>query len=294
VATALRRISEEVEPLSKSVPGIDPELERIVLKSLARDRSARYAGAREMKQALEAFLARAYPESGASDREPSTGVLALPVSAVASAPTPAPVPASAPFPPTFPGTFEEPPVRKRARVLPFALTAIAVVVFVFLARTSERVAPTSTETPPVPENRIRIPTPAASTATEPAVAAPPPTPAVPASPAPAPARRSASRPPGTTPPAEPRRMKYPPDFREELVLAPPAELAAACAGKLVGFSMTVTEDGSLASVKVISPSGVSACDDFVLATVRKARFKPATAADGKPVEGRFTASVGFF
>jgi len=55
----------------------------------------------------------------------------------------------------------------------------------------------------------------------------------------------------------------------------------------------VAEDGSLANAKVISPSGVPACDEIVLAAARRARYKPAIAADGKPVEGRFAASVRF-
>jgi TonB family protein len=298
MATVVRRISEEVEPLSKRVPGIDPELERIVLKSLARDRSSRYAEAREMKADLEGFLARVSPENGASGGEPSTGV--LPVSVPAA--VPAPFPASAAPAASVPGTSDARPVRKRARLLSFALAAIAVVVIAVFIRTSGRVAPTSAGTPADPENRIRIPTPAASMSTATAVPAPTlvaasafavpgePTPTISV---PAPARRAPARAAVPTPPAETRRAKYPPDFAEEPMLAPPADLTATCAGKTVGVSMTVAEDGSLASAKVISSSGAFACDDAVLAAVRKARYKPAIAADGKPVDGRFTASVRF-
>jgi len=248
LATVVRRISEEVEPLSKRVPGIDPELERIVLKALARNRSARYADAREMKADLEGFLAKAYPEEGPTDREPSTGVLAVPVPVPASAPAPAPatVPENGLLPDGVAGTFEAPTVRKRARFFPLALAAIAVVVIAFLIRTSGRVAPTSAETPPVPENRIGIPKPAA-----------------------------------------------PPAFVEEPTLVPPADLSEKCAGKIVGVSMTVAEDGSLAALRVIFSSGTPACDEVVTASVRRARFRPATAADGKPVEGSFTASLRF-
>ncbi|HQR46455.1 MAG TPA: serine/threonine-protein kinase, partial [Thermoanaerobaculia bacterium] len=49
VATVVRRLTEDAEPLSRRIPGIDPDLERIVMKSLARDRDARYASAGEMK-----------------------------------------------------------------------------------------------------------------------------------------------------------------------------------------------------------------------------------------------------
>ena len=236
VATALRRISEEVEPLSKRVPGIDPELERIVLKVLARDRSARYADAREMKAALEGFLARAYPENGASGREPSTGLLPVPVSPPAPAPAPVvvgiPSSASASVPSGATGTFEAPSFRRRARLLSLALAAIAVVVIFSFIRRSGRVAPPSAETPAVPESRLRIPTPAASSPSTTVTAAPQATPApaatstvpggaVPALSATVPARRAAARPSATAPPAEERRAKYPPDFEEPPVLTLP-------------------------------------------------------------------------
>ncbi|MFI5181811.1 MAG: TonB family protein [Thermoanaerobaculia bacterium] len=300
VATALRRITEEVEPLSKRVPGIDPELEGIVLKSLARDRSARYARAREMKAALEAFLSRVYPEEGASGLESSTGLLAIPVAAGEPTPIPAPALASAALPPSVPGTSEVPPVRRLGRLLSLLLGALAVAVIAYFIRTSGRIAPTSTEAPPVPENRIRIPTPATSKA----MVAPQPAPASPSAPTvvtgpgptisvPPPARRAAARPAATTAPAEARRAKYPPDFEELPVPTLPPDLVSTCAGRTVGLSLTVAEDGSLASTKVISSSGLAACDDVALTAVRKARYKPAMAADGKPVEGRFAVSVPF-
>jgi len=92
---------------------------------------------------------------------------------------------------------------------------------------------------------------------------------------------------------ERRRQKYPPDFEEPPHPALPAELAATCAGRTVGLSLVVAEEGTLAGAKVISSSGVPACDDVVLDAVRRARYKPAVAADGKPIEGRFAVSVPF-
>jgi TonB family protein len=55
----------------------------------------------------------------------------------------------------------------------------------------------------------------------------------------------------------------------------------------------VAENGSLAGSKVISSSGVSACDVVVLDAVWRARYKPAIATDGKPIEGRFAVAVPF-
>ncbi|HQR66354.1 MAG TPA: TonB family protein, partial [Thermoanaerobaculia bacterium] len=91
----------------------------------------------------------------------------------------------------------------------------------------------------------------------------------------------------------PPRPKSPPDFAEEPLLLPPPELATTCSGKTVGVSMTIAEDGTLSSAKVISSSGVLACDEVVLSAVAQARFKAALAADGKPVEGRFVFSARF-
>jgi serine/threonine-protein kinase len=300
VATAIRRISEDVEPLSKLLPGIDPELERIVMKSLARDRAARFADAREMQAALIAFLARAYPEVVASEVSPPTGLLPVPTPPPAPVPAPAVPPDESPAATTPTATFHAPPGRKRARLVPVALAAAAVIAIAFVIRSSGKIAPTSSKAPAVPEDRIRIPASAApGTAGTPAP--PPASPTVTTVPE-APARkkeappskpRESGRPAAPTTMPEPRRAKYQPDFAEEPLLAPPSDLATTCAGQIVGVSMTVAEDGSLASAKVISPSGVSACDEVVLSAVQKARYKPAMAFDGKPVEGRFTASVRF-
>ncbi len=297
VATALRRISEDVEPLSKRLPVIDPELERIVMKSLARDRSARFADAREMQSALAAFLARAYPEVSASELSPPTNLLSVP------APPPAPVPAPAGTPSTAgtagaTGSPRAPAVRKRVWLFSAALAAVAVAAIALVVRSSGKIAPPSSEAPP--ESR---PT-AQSSAAPGTVETPTAPPAVPTATA-VPevlvktkaARESKSRgaasPAASTPAPEPRRAKYPPDFEEPLAPTLPAELVPTCAGKTVGLSLVVAEDGSLASAKVLSSSGVASCDDVVLTFVRRARYKPAIATDGRPVEGRFAVSVPF-
>ena len=53
----VRRLDDEAPPLSKYLPEVDPDLERIVGKALARDRNARYDAA-GLRDALRAFLAR--------------------------------------------------------------------------------------------------------------------------------------------------------------------------------------------------------------------------------------------
>jgi eukaryotic-like serine/threonine-protein kinase len=58
-----RRLTEDAPPLSGRRAGIHPELERIVHKSLARDRDARYLNAAEMRDDLESFLAEVHPRA---------------------------------------------------------------------------------------------------------------------------------------------------------------------------------------------------------------------------------------
>ena len=283
VATVVRRLTEDAEPLSRRLPGADPALEQIVMRALARDREARYPSAREMKADLEAFLAKA----GAAEEDVgTTGVLM-------AVPTAAPPPPAPPETPPAPVPSEVPRAGRplRVRIARFAVLVLLVAGAAYLFRSTPRAPTASPEAPAAPEGRLRV-SPTIPAPPLPSVTTVPEKPTKKAG-APRPERRAAARLAATAIPLEPRRMKYPPEFGEDLILAPPTELTSACAGKTVGVSMTIAEDGSLASAKVISPSGVSACDDFVLAAVRKARYRTAMAADGKPVEGRFTASVRF-
>lgn len=57
IAMMTRRLTEDPEPPSAKARDLEPELERIVLKALAREREDRFATAAEMRAALEAFLA---------------------------------------------------------------------------------------------------------------------------------------------------------------------------------------------------------------------------------------------
>lgn len=54
----MRRLTDAPESLAWKRPGIHPQLEAIVMKSLARDRNARFATAGEMRDALEEYLER--------------------------------------------------------------------------------------------------------------------------------------------------------------------------------------------------------------------------------------------
>jgi len=285
VATVVRRLTEDAEPLSRRLPGIDPALEQIVMRSLARDREARYPSAREMKADLEAFLARAYPAEEAAGAGEGTGILPAVTDAAPEPATVRPVSAPVPVPASKPADVPGPVRSLRFRVAGFAALVVLVAGAAFLFRSAPPAPTASPEAPTAPEGRLRlsptvsVPTPATSPLAPRSAAT-----AVPRRPSPAAVRTS---------PPEPRRAKYPPDFEEPPTPILPRELAAVCVGTTVGLSLVVAEDGSLANAKVISPSGVPACDEIVLAAARRARYKPAIAADGKPVEGRFAASVRF-
>jgi serine/threonine-protein kinase len=84
-----RRLTEDAPPLSGRRADVHPELERIVHRSLMRDREARYATAAEMREDLETFLAEVHPLTTRS-RPPSSE---RPAVAPPAVPTVAPVPA---------------------------------------------------------------------------------------------------------------------------------------------------------------------------------------------------------
>lgn len=65
---ALRKIREcQVPPLRKIDPNISPELEKIVIKALTRDRNLRYQTAAAFERDLSRFLNRNYPDFSSQD-----------------------------------------------------------------------------------------------------------------------------------------------------------------------------------------------------------------------------------
>jgi serine/threonine-protein kinase len=101
------------------------------------------------------------------------------------------------------------------------------------------------------------------------------------------------------PPAEPppgagraREAKYLPEPDPRYPIEVPVEIAKAHSRESVGLMVTVAEDGTVKSAKVISEV-CPECDYAALQAVRKARFKPARDAEGRPVEATFAFSVRF-
>jgi hypothetical protein len=254
-----RRLTEDAPPLSGRREGIHPELERIVHRSLERDRNARYANAAEMRDDLEAFLAEVHRRT--------TRVRA--VSSESPAPPPRPEPAPRPAW-VWPATF--------ALVL-----AVLAGGWLLTRAPAPRPAPAPVATPaPAP---VPTPVPMAK-----ATALPTPThlPRLPReAPARAPALAKTAPPPDAT-----RRAKTPPDVAEEATISLTPAQERECGGKVVGISLVVGEDGSLRRRRVISPAS-SACDAIALEAVTRNRYKVARDEKGRPVEGRFLLSIRF-
>ncbi len=298
IATMTRRLTEDPEPPSAKAHDLAPELERIVLKALARERENRFATAAEMRAALEAFLdasgaparsrSGAMPRVGAGPASPSpaedtgggTSVLS---SAAASAGARAPRGAKANLP------IARRPMRgARWLAAGVALVLGALVYASVMQRRAKEETPGLR--PPAPA------TPAPTTAVAPAAASTS-TPA----PSPAPARTTAAV-RGTKPaPAAastsdgasiPRVPRVRADVEEEAVVDIPLSLADTCGGKTVGITVVVAADGSLKSSRVISSAG-AACDGVALDAVSRYRFRAERDEHDRPVEGRLTISVRY-
>ncbi len=158
-----RRLTEDAPPLSGRRADVHPELERIVHRSLARNREERYASAAEMREDLETFLAEVHPKTTRSRPSAERAAIVSP-----TAPTVAPVPAP-PLVRPAPEAWPEPPEERAPTQPTFARSP-------------------ASATPPSRATLAAI----ASILGEPVPAPPVPAPSIPAAPTPvppAPARR---------------------------------------------------------------------------------------------------------
>ncbi len=321
-----RRLTEEARPLSEMRPEIHPELERIVMRALRRNRDERYSSAGRMRDDLEGFLAAAYPRTTARTRlrssAPETpasvaddtptlrtsvsvpprtdqpaalavpeaaGPTQVPMAVLPKAPEPAALPAS--------GTLRAPRSRWPL-LLAGGAAALGLAVF-FASRTRPRpeppvALPELRAVRPLPTGGLPAPTSAPTALPTPPAVVPTP---VEAKPTPRKSPHAAARPRRSPAAPEsgpiPRRVRYPADVASDVPIVLPHDLVAACTGKTVGLHLVIGEDGILRSAKVISSSLVPGCDAVALDAVRRYRFKPALDTEEKPIEGRLLISVHF-
>ena len=193
----MRRITEPPEPLSKRRPDVSPALEVIVMKALGRTPEERFSTAREMRLAIEDFLAEVTPprlKTGVSppappDRATPTQVIKRP--AVATAPVIPPAePPRRPPAEVSPVLPEPPPVpapargRTGPRILAAAFLLVIAAGLLWLrnrAATGPSPAPGPAPTPPALA-KTAAPTSAPPTPVPTAAPSPEPTPAPTASP----------------------------------------------------------------------------------------------------------------
>lgn len=71
VAVAYQHVSERPQPPSERDPGVSPELDRVILHSLAKDRSRRFQTASEFREALRQAAAGTMPRLGSDEEEAS-------------------------------------------------------------------------------------------------------------------------------------------------------------------------------------------------------------------------------
>lgn len=305
LATMTRRLTEDPEPPSAKARDLEPELERIVLKALARERENRYATAAEMRADLEAFLADhggpARSRSGAMPRVlpgPDTSARITPAedtsggtSVLSALPASAGAPASgrAPAGPEI-ASRQKRGGRWLAGGIVLVLGALAFAAFVggrakdLRTPKSGALEPAASFAPTEPKPQVPTPARAAESVSPPAparAAAP-----VRATKAPAPAPAASAEDSG------PRVPRVRADVEEEAAVLVPPSLAEACAGKTVGVTVVVAADGSLKSKRVISSAG-AACDDVALDAVSRYRFRAERDEHDRPVEGRVALSVRF-
>lgn len=272
LATMTRRLTEDPEPPSAKARDLQPELERIVLRALARDRENRYATAAEMRADLEAFLAEhrapSRSRSGAMPRVvsgPESPARVTPAGDTSGGTSVlSPIQASADAPPAGrskagPGSAlrQKGGTRWLAGGIVLVLGALAFAAFVGGGVKDRRTPGSGTVKP--------------AASFEPTAFAP-----------------EAPNPQAPTP----RVPRVRADVEEEAVVNIPPTLANACSGKTVGITVVVAADGSLKSKRVISSAG-TACDDVALDAVSRYRFRAERDEHDRPVEGRVAISVRF-
>ncbi len=308
---AMKRLSEDPEPLNAREPSVHPVLARIVMRALERDPAKRFPDAVSMRREVEGFLADARVPAE-EDETPTAPGLRIPSRA-----TPA-----GEAPPVSPSGLKEgqtpaasaPAAAPAGRSFPFGWLALAGAVACVVAAGYFVLRLNLPSTPPAPALRTPAPSPAAAGPATGALPAPSFSPPlapteVPAAPEPKPhspvrvpsrrAARAYSAPaPLPVPTSVPTLVEVasaagrrtPPEVAEQAPLVLPPDLAAAHRDESVGMVVVIGPDGSLKSARVISPV-CPECDRAALEAVRRFRFRPATDANGNPVEGTFGLAI---
>jgi len=322
VQLLLLRLREDPPRLATFVPEIDLELEAILMKTLARDREARFSSARELERHLGAFLGDDHEQPPFQLMAPVFELLPLEQENVPARGNPpagrAPVGgATVAFPATLAhGSMTGGPPRRGLRgwargevaVIALVLAVVLGATWLTRARGEKRAAsaPVSAEAaiPGSPRNSA----PRGNDSAPPADAMPKPvetastfTSAPMASRPPVLAKPPPREPIATVPvatlatPAEsaaPRRAVRPPLLVERVEPVLSGDAVALCAESPVIVSIQVGEDGRPLRVRTIGKSPKE-CSASAEVAVRQYRFEPAQDAQGQPVAATVTIAISF-
>ncbi len=295
------RLTQPPRPLGDARPGTDPDFAGIVMRALEREPEGRWASARAMRDALDAYLA-GRPADTEATRVLGSGGHRDGVVPSQEAPRTGPTVLGSVAPPILahevaqPAPPAPPPSRTRRRaalivvpvaagfvILLFAVGGTGLVLFRTGRKPAEeprslRPAALPTRSRPTPEPLALPPVPTPVTApTAPEsvpTSAPEPTaatlrvlrPTRSPDPAPAPVRR---------PVTLPERLTPDPSF----VGSPPA----GCSGAAVTVGFAIDPDGHVVSPRLFPSDAAPECGRFVLDSLPRWQWRPAVDASGAPV-----------
>jgi serine/threonine-protein kinase len=275
IQTLMQRVQEEPEPIMALLPHLDPAFGEVIMRAMSREKSRRWAGLLEMREAM----VKACAAEGIIWNLPLEGVGRCPLTRQPLEPFSMDGIADGHHPGHHPGldpTVDLPKNRSRRSLGSTLVGAALLAALVLLAWNLPRKAAPSPALSPAPF-------PASSEASADAKPAPARSVALPQTHA-APASKAV--------PAEasPRRVVTYPQLIEGPT--PPATVPASCLGAKVAVSLVVGEDGTVKSCRLLSHVAPE-CIETAKALAMAFRYRPALDGEGKPIESTVAAAIDF-
>ncbi len=289
------RLTQPPRPLGEARPGADPDFVDIVMRALEREPEERWASARAMRDALDAYLAGRRADTEAT-RILGSGGQRDGVAPAQEAPRTGPTVLGSVAPPILALEVAQ-PERAGATSVPdtparrFHLVPMAaglVIVLFAVGGTGLVLFRTGRKPPQEPPSPRPAALPTRSEPTPEPFALPPvPTPmTAPTAPESAPTAATLhvlrpTRPPDPVPPPVHRPVTLP----ERLTPDPPfvGSPPAGCSGAAVTVGFAIDEDGNVVSPRLFPSDAAPECGRFVLDALPRWQWRPAVDAAGAPV-----------
>lgn len=264
--TLVMRLKEDPEPITLYRHDLDPELAHVIMRSLARERSDRWPDIASMRAALLPICERL----NLPWEQPLEQVSGYPLTRLPLDPRLSIASAQGNLTPgSFEPTADLPRLRPKSRRWWLLAAVLPVIAGGLLWSRGKQ--PTTEPVLPSPA----IPSPAPSVA-----------------PAPAPPLAKPTAPASAKPVAVSEMPRRPVVYPQLLETSPVTASVPGCAGLRANATLTVAEDGSVKSCKILSALRPE-CAEAAKAAAMRYRFKPALDAQGKPVETTIAAAVDF-